>query len=96
MTNFTLEATLKTETGTGASRRLRKTGKIPAIIYGKNTEATAIAIEHDKLLHAIEEKSFFESTIKINIEGKEEQVKIQALQRHPYKVKLLHADFIRV
>ena len=93
--NFTFKAEIKSEKGTGASRRLRKDGKIPAIIYGQEREPVAITLEHDKLLHATEHKAFFESPISIDIDGRSEKVKIQALQRHPFKPKLMHADFIR-
>ena len=51
MTQFTLQATVKTEKGTGASRRFGKSGKVPAIIYGKDSQPLAITLEHGKLLH---------------------------------------------
>ncbi|WP_117001931.1 MULTISPECIES: 50S ribosomal protein L25 [Cysteiniphilum] len=95
MTEFTLHAELKTETGTGVSRRLRKAGKVPAIIYGNGSEATSITLDHNKILHATENKAFYTATVTIDINGKTESVKIKALQRHPYKPKILHADFVR-
>lgn len=96
MANFTLKVEKRDDLGTGASRRLRKAGKIPAIIYGGDKEAVSLLMDHDKLLHATEDKSFFSSEIILDIEGKKEKVLIKALQRHPYKVKLVHADFMRV
>lgn len=96
MANFTLKVEKRDNLGTGASRRLRRAGKIPAIIYGGDKEAVSLLIEHDKLLHATEDKTFFSSEITLDIDGKEEKVIIKALQRHPYKVKLMHADFMRV
>ncbi|WP_116963033.1 50S ribosomal protein L25 [Fastidiosibacter lacustris] len=96
MTEFTFQAELKTEKGTGASRRLRKADKIPAIIYGKGAEALLITLEHDKVLHAAKNKAFYDGIVTIHVDGKNENVKIQALQRHPFKPKILHADFIRV
>ena len=95
MTEFTLHAELKTETGTGASRRLRKAGKVPAIIYGNGSEVMTITLDHDKIFHATEKKAFYSATVSINIDGKAESVKIKALQRHPFKPKILHVDFIR-
>ncbi|WP_395946312.1 50S ribosomal protein L25 [Caedibacter taeniospiralis] len=95
MTEFTFQAELKTETGTGASRRLRKTGKIPAIIYGNGAEAISISLDHNKIFHALENKDFYSATVSINIGSKTESVKIKALQRHPFKPKILHVDFIR-
>ena len=69
---------------------------IRLVIYGGDKGAVSITLDHDKLLHAIEDKSFFTSEVTINVNGTEEKVNIKALQRHPYKVKLLHADFMRV
>ena len=96
MTKFTFQAELKSEKGTGASRRLRKEGKVPAIIYGNGTEAISIVLEHDKIFHATENKAFYDTTAIINIDDKAENVKIKALQRHPFKPKILHVDFVRV
>ena len=97
MTEFTLLAELKTKKGTGVSRRLRKTGIIPAIIYGNDgTKAISITLDHDKLFHATENKQFYTSTIIISLNGKNESVKIKALQRHPFKLKILHVDFFRI
>lgn len=96
MANFVLKAEKRDDLGTGASRRLRRAGKIPAVVYGGNKEAVSLVIDHDKVLHATEDKAFFSSEITLEVDGKEEKVIIKALQRHPYKVKLVHADFMRV
>ncbi|API86630.1 50S ribosomal protein L25 [Francisella uliginis] len=96
MANFVLKAEKRNDLGTGASRRLRKAGQIPAIIYGGDKEAVSVVMDHDKVLHSTQDKAFFSSEITIQIDGQEEKVIIKALQRHPYKVKLVHADFMRV
>lgn len=96
MANFVLKAEKRDDLGTGASRRLRRAGKIPAVVYGGDKEAVSLVIDHDKVLHATEDKAFFSSEITIEVDGKEEKVIIKALQRHPYKIKLVHADFMRV
>ncbi|MED7819014.1 MULTISPECIES: 50S ribosomal protein L25 [unclassified Francisella] len=96
MANFVLKAEKRDDLGTGASRRLRRAGKIPAVVYGGDKEAVSILIDHDKVLHSTEDKAFFSSEITLDINGQEEKVIIKALQRHPYKVKLVHADFMRV
>ncbi|GAB4221946.1 MAG: 50S ribosomal protein L25 [Francisella sp.] len=96
MANFVIKANKRENVGTGASRRLRREGKIPAVVYGGEKGAVSIVIDHDKLLHLTEDKSFFSSEITLDIDGAEEKVIIKALQRHPYKVKLIHADFMRV
>lgn len=96
MTQFTLQAEKKLEKGTSASRRLRRAEKVPAIIYGKGGKAASIVLNHDKLLHSSQEKAFYDAVLTINIEGIIENVKIKALQRHPFKSKLIHADFVRI
>ena len=96
MANFVLKAEKRNDLGTGASRRLRRAGQIPAIIYGGDKEAVSVVMDHDKVLHSTQDKAFFSSEITIQIDGQEEKVIIKALQRHPYKVKLVHADFMRV
>ncbi|ASG68145.1 50S ribosomal protein L25 [Francisella halioticida] len=96
MANFILKAERRDDLGTGASRRLRRAGKIPAVIYGGDKEAISVVMDHDKVLHSTEDKAFFSSEIILEINGQEEKVIIKALQRHPYKVKLVHADFMRV
>ena len=96
MANFVLKAEKRNDLGTGASRRLRRAGQIPAIIYGGDKEAVSVIMDHDKVLHSTQDKAFFSSEITIQIDGQEEKVIIKALQRHPYKVKLVHADFMRV
>ncbi|ALB01768.1 50S ribosomal protein L25 [Francisella persica ATCC VR-331] len=96
MANFVLKAEKREDLGTGASRRLRRAGKIPAVIYGGDKEAVSIVLDHDKVLHSTEDKAFFSSEITLDINCKQEKVIIKALQRHPYKVKLIHVDFMRV
>lgn len=97
MANFVFKAEKREDLGTGASRRLRRASKIPAVIYyGGDKEAVSVVLDHDKVLHSTEDKVFFSSEITLDINGKQEKVIIKALQRHPYKVKLIHADFMRV
>ena len=95
--DFTLKTTTtRTETGTAASRRLRRENMVPAIIYGNDREPVKIAIDHDELIHSVENEEFFDATITLNLEGGSEKVQIQDLQRHPFKHKLMHADFLRI
>ena len=96
MIEFRFKANIKHQGGTSESRRLRRAGKIPTIIYGKGLPPSSITIDHSELMNATGKDSFFESTLVIDIEGRNtEYVKIKSLQRHPYKPKILHADFLR-
>ncbi|MFV9931110.1 MAG: 50S ribosomal protein L25 [Francisella endosymbiont of Hyalomma asiaticum] len=96
MANFVFKAEKREDLGTGASRRLRRASKIPAVIYGGDKEAVSVVLDHNKVLHSTEDKVFFSSEITLDINGKQEKVIIKALQKHPYKIKLIHADFMRV
>lgn len=94
---FELDAKVRTDMGKGASRRLRRlNAEIPAIIYGGNKEPVSITIAHKDIAHAVENEAFFSHIITLNVGKKSEQVIIKALQRHPAKPILMHADFLRV
>ena len=97
MANFVLNAVAREEAvqGKGSSRRLRLASKVPAIIYGGAAEPVAVTLELRELVKALENNAFFEEVVEINIDGKVESVKIQALQRHPAKNTPMHADFKR-
>ncbi|HEX4844245.1 MAG TPA: 50S ribosomal protein L25/general stress protein Ctc [Limnobacter sp.] len=89
-------ATSRTEQGSGASRRLRRAGQVPGIVYGANAEAQAIAIEHNPLWHAIQKEKFHSSILELEIDGKAQKVLLRDFQNHPYKAQILHIDFQRV
>lgn len=97
MANFVLNAQARADDkqGKGASRRLRREALIPAIIYGGNAEPVTVTLELRELIKALENNSFFEEVVEIKIGDKVENVKIQALQRHPAKNTPMHADFKR-
>ena len=97
MANFVLNAAAREEAiqGKGSSRRLRLASKVPAIIYGGAAEPVAVTLELRELVKALESNAFFEEVIEIKIGDKVENVKIQALQRHPAKNTPMHADFKR-
>ena len=92
---FTIEAQARKEQGKGASRRLRTANKFPAIIYGGKDAAIAIELDHDKLMNLQAKPEFYSEVLTIVVDGKEEKVKVQAVQRHAYKPKLQHMDFVR-
>lgn len=92
---FKFNAELRSAQGKGASRRLRHNGQIPAIIYGGDQAPVSIILNHDDLNNAQIHDSFYTDVITIVVDGKEEAVKVQAMQRHPFKPKLVHIDFKR-
>ena len=93
---FKFNAEVRQAQGKGASRRLRHNGQIPAIVYGGKEEPISIVLSHDELNNAQAHENFYTDTITLVINGKETAVKVQAMQRHPFKPKLVHIDFKRV
>lgn len=94
---FSLTVEVRDAAGKGASRRLRRLADlVPAIVYGEGKAPVNINIPHKDLQKAISNEAFFSHIITLVIEKKKEQVVIKALQRHPAKPRLLHADFQRV
>jgi large subunit ribosomal protein L25 len=82
--------------GTGASRRLRNSGKTPGIIYGSNDPALAIELDHNALFHALRKEAFHSSILDLEIGGKAQKVLLRDYQMHPFKPLVLHIDFQRV
>ena len=95
MSNFTLNAVAREDQGKGASRRLRKAGQVPAIVYG-SSEPLNISLEARELTKALNNDAFFSSPITLSGAGEGQTVIIKDLQRHPAKPIILHADFQRI
>jgi large subunit ribosomal protein L25 len=82
--------------GTGASRRLRITGRTPGIVYGGTSEPLAIELDHNALWHAIKKEAFHASILDMELNGVESKVLLRNVQMHPFKQLILHIDFQRV
>jgi len=82
--------------GTGASRRLRITGRTPGIVYGGTGAATMIELDHNALFHAIKKEAFHASILEMELSGNVHKVLLHNLQMHPFKQQILHIDFQRV
>ena len=93
---FNLDAEIRTDIGKGASRRLRHADKVPAVLYGGDKEAVSLTLEHNKVLQAQEFEAFYSHILTLNIGGEKVEALIKDMQRHPYKPKILHLDFLRV
>ena len=93
---FELAAELREDIGKGASRRLRRSGKVPAVLYGGGRKPRSLTLDHTKLLHQMEQEAFYNSVVTINV-GKESQAAIvKDVQRHPAKRRIWHVDFQRI
>ncbi len=93
---ITIEATERSVTGKGASRRLRKEGLVPAIVYGGDAEPMQINLQHHTFFNALDNEAIYTQVIDLKIGKKKEKVVLRDLQRHPYKQIIMHADFFRV
>ncbi len=82
--------------GTGASRRLRNSGKTPGIVYGANAEAQPVELDHNALWHALKKEVFHSSILDMEIGGKTQRVLLRDVQYHPIKQLVLQVDFQRV
>ena len=82
--------------GTGASRRLRISGRTPGIVYGAGLEPQQIEIDHNALWHALKKETFHSTILDMEIDGKDHKVLLRDVQMHPYKQLILHIDFQRV
>lgn len=82
--------------GTGASRRLRVTGRTPGIVYGGSAEPALIELDHNALWHALKKEAFHASILDMELNGKESKVLLRNVQMHPFKQLVLHIDFQRV
>ena len=95
--DFELSCSVREDLGKGASRRLRRLNEsIPAILYGGDKDPKSLTVAHKDIAKATENETFFSQIITLKIGNKKEKAVIKALQRHPAKPFILHADFLRV
>lgn len=91
----TFNATTRKTQGTGASRRLRKAGFIPGVVYGSG-DAVMIELNHNELYYKLRAESFHASILTMTLDGKEEAVQLRAFVNHPFRQQVQHLDFQRV
>ena len=83
MSTYTYNAELRTESGTGASRRLRREDKVPAILYVADKEAASIVLAHKDMIKAQEDEGFYTHILTLNIGGESVEAILKDIQRHP-------------
>ena len=93
---FEVIANARSVQGSGASRRLRRAGTVPGIVYGGEAAPVAIETNHNDLLLKLKKEAFHSSIINLVVDGKKEQVLLRDYQTHAYKPLVLHIDFQRV
>ena len=89
-------ATSRSVQGSSASRRLRRAGRVPAIVYGGKDQALNIELDHNEIFHALRKERFHSSILDMQLDGKSHSVLLRAVQWHAYKPQVMHVDFQRV
>ncbi len=96
MNQFELVAEKREDVGKGASRRLRHAGKLPGIVYGTDKETIMLTFAHNEVMHQLENEAFYSKILTLKIGKDSEKVVLKDLQRHPYKIQLMHIDLLRI
>ena len=94
--NFEIVAVSRGDQGKGASRRLRREGLVPGIIYGAGKDPEMFSTKHNELLHHLENEAFYSHILDVKVDGRGQMVVLRDLQRHPSKPFVLHVDLMRV
>ncbi len=92
----TITAQIRDDAGKGASRRLRRAGLVPGILYGAGRDPRNIQLNHNEVLLATRHESFFSSILELNFDGKKQKVLVRDWQTHPFRQQMLHMDFMRI
>ncbi|HEX7045863.1 MAG TPA: 50S ribosomal protein L25/general stress protein Ctc [Burkholderiales bacterium] len=95
-TKFEVTAEPRTAKGTGASRRLRRAGKVPGIVYGGGKEPTPVAFDHGAMLRLLNQEAFHTSILTLHLDGATDQAVLRDYQMHPVKPQVLHVDLQRI
>lgn len=91
-----LTAEKRTDLGKGASRRLRRAHKVPAVLYGGHGEALPLTLNAPQVVRLMEEEAFYSQILTVTVDGKNEQAVVKDIQRHPFKPLVAHIDLQRV
>lgn len=93
---FALHAEPRSDKGKGASRRLRREQRVPAIIYGGEKPPQAVSLDAHEVERSTQHEAFYSHILQLTVDGKSEQVIVRDMQRHPYRHAVLHMDFQRI
>ncbi|MGE0809586.1 MAG: 50S ribosomal protein L25/general stress protein Ctc [Immundisolibacter sp.] len=93
---FQITAEARSDLGTAFSRRVRRAGRVPAVIYGAGQPNADITLDHNDTIHHLEKEAFHSHVLTVDVGGRNEQVVLRDVQMHPYKRQVMHLDFLRV
>jgi len=86
----------RNQSGTGPSRRMRRTGRVPGVVYGAGQQSQPIEVDHNALARHLKMESFHASILDMSLNGAKERVLLRNVQMHPWKAEVLHVDFQRI
>lgn len=95
-TNFSIELEPREELGSSHSRRLRRQGRVPVVVYGANKKNAYYSADHNSMIHNLEVEAFHSAIIDVKENGKKQGTILREVQMHPYKTQILHVDLLRV
>jgi large subunit ribosomal protein L25 len=93
---FEINATMREVQGSSASRRLRRAGRVPGILYGGTAKPLMIEFDHNELFQALRKEAFRSSVLNMNVGGTKEMCLLRDVQMHAYKLQIKHVDFQRI
>lgn len=91
-----VKATKREVQGTGASRRLRRAGRVPGILYGGEAQPQSIELDHNELWQHLRKEAFYSSVLNLDVDGARQMCLLRDVQRHPFRQLILHVDFQRI
>lgn len=94
--NFIVEAEVRTGSGSAASRRARRAGQVPVVVYGGGEDEQYLLVEHNKIMRQLEVESFHSALVQLHVGDDLQRAVLRDVQMHPYKQQVLHLDFQRV
>lgn len=95
-TKFEVTAEPRAVKGTGASRRLRRSGKVPAVLYGADKQPMMVEIDHSAILRNLQNEAFHTSVLTVKVGADTDQAVLRDWQMHPFKAQVLHVDLQRI
>ncbi|MGK0375708.1 MAG: large subunit ribosomal protein L25 [Arenicella sp.] len=94
--NFIVEAEVRTGSGTAASRRARRNGQVPVVVYGGGEDEQYLLVDHNKMFLQLEVEAFHSALVQLHVGDDLQRAILRAVQMHPFKQQILHLDFQRV
>ncbi|MFT4635564.1 MAG: large subunit ribosomal protein L25 [Arenicella sp.] len=94
--NFIVEAEVRTGSGTAASRRARRNGQVPVVVYGGGEDEQYLLVDHNKMYLQLEVEAFHSALVQLHVGDDLQRAILRAVQMHPYKQQIMHLDFQRV